>query len=127
MCKAQHQNLLMHLLYLLRRLCFDARGEIDLRPPETSYIALVEDIPEHEYNLGGVQQPEACTLFLSARGHEYEPYVTSHGHFQVTLLPVTHCCNALLCWHLVRRQDTFIYETAKLWKRRRRCMQLNSQ
>jgi len=96
----------MRLVYLLGRLCIDARGEPDLRIPQASYIALVEDKPEHEYNPGGVQQPEACTLLLSARGSEYGPYVASNGHFQVTLLAVVHCCNALLCCHLVCRQDT---------------------
>ncbi len=111
--KAHHYNLLMHLLYLLGRLCFDARGEADLRPPKTSNIALVEDKPEHEYNPGGAQQPEACTLLLSARGHKYYHYITSYGHFQVTVLAVTHCCNALLCCHLACRQDAFMARHGK--------------
>lgn len=111
--KAHYHNLLMHLLYLLARLCFDARGEADLRPPKTSYIALVEDKPEHEYNAGGAQQPEACALLLSAGGHECDDYITLYGHFQVTLLAVTLCCTALLCCHLACRQDAFMGRHSK--------------
>lgn len=63
------------------RLSFEARGEIDLRPAWSSYMALVVDKPEHEYNPGGQMQPELedllqalpgrhnCTLSKDVRGH----------------------------------------------------------
>ncbi|DBA83305.1 TPA: hypothetical protein ACH3X2_006590 [Trebouxia sp. C0005] len=64
------------------RLCFDARGEADLRLPATSNIALVQDKLEHEYNPGGAQQAEANTLLRSSKCDKYVYYVSTEGHFQ---------------------------------------------
>ena len=78
------------MFWLHGRLCFDARGEIDLKHPQTSYIAFVDDKPQHDYNPHGTQQPEASEDLHSLAGRNCKLFVDSPGHFQVQLLTVMH-------------------------------------
>ena len=73
------------------RLCFDVRGEHDLRMPRESFIALVRDRPEHEYNPDGVQQPEYTALIRTAKGRACDLYIASHGHFQASCSGISQC------------------------------------
>lgn len=68
---------------MLGRLCFDVRGELNLRRPESSFIALVKDRPEHDYNPDGAEQPESSALLKTSSGGKCKLYINSPGHFQV--------------------------------------------
>lgn len=64
----------------LVRLCFDARGDLDLRQPDTSSAAVVVDRPEHNYHLGGMMQPKLCDLVQTARAEACELWINRRRH-----------------------------------------------
>ena len=71
---------------LIIRLGLSVRGELDLRPPWQSFIALIEDKPEHDYNSpDGGMQPEVSALLRTAAGHNFQSITHVPGHSKVTL------------------------------------------
>ncbi|KAL0052498.1 hypothetical protein WJX82_003107 [Trebouxia sp. C0006] len=64
----------------LVRLCFDARGDLDLRQPGTSSAAVVVDRPEHNYHPGGMMQPKLCDLVQTARAEACELWINRRRH-----------------------------------------------
>ena len=72
------------------RLCFDARGDLDLRQPDTSSAAVVVDRPEHNYHLGGMMQPKLCDLVQTARAEACELWINRRRHTKVRLRKF--CC-----------------------------------
>lgn len=65
------------------RLCFDARGDLDLRQPGTSSAAVVVDRPEHNYHPGGMMQPKLCDLVQTARAEACELWINRRRHTKV--------------------------------------------
>ena len=65
------------------RLCFDARGDLDLRQPDTSSAAVVVDRPEHNYHPGGMVQPKLCDLVQTARAEACELWINKRRHTKV--------------------------------------------
>ena len=69
---------------LIFRLGLSVRGELDLRPPWQSFIALIEDKPEHDYNWSeGGMQPEVSALLRTAAGHNFQFVAHVPGHSKV--------------------------------------------
>lgn len=76
----------------MRRLCFDARGDLDLRQPDTSSAAVVVDRPEHNYHPGGMMQPKLCDLVQTGRAEACELWINRGRHTKVRLRKF--CCGS---------------------------------
>ena len=67
------------------RLSFDARGETELRPANTSRFALLKDRADNDYNPGGQMQPDSNDLVKHFNRGRQSTFlsVDTPGHFQV--------------------------------------------